>query len=649
MKLCPLCETSYPNHHTTCERDGATLIASRELEAGTIIRGKYRIVRALGRGGMGTVYLADHILLGRQRALKFISSELSQDPRLLKRFRQEAQAAIDLRHPNVAEVVDLDQAEDGSPYIAMEFVEGQDLRHAIDAGTMVVPRALYFARSVALGLGVAHAKGIIHRDVKPENILIAKEPDGSETPKLVDFGIAAIKENSTGKSQTRGLMLTPEYASPEQWMGLPAEQLDGRVDLYALGGVLYEMLTGRLCFHSHNSQGWMYQHLQGERQPPSHVRAEVAQWPGLDALVLRLLAQERDQRPRDVAEFLRELDDVRTKKSTSRARTQIETPRRETATENSAVIGARPAQKPPALRWLMLTAACVIVCGVVLGVKMFRTAPNERNSTGNSKMLQENSRDGMMYAFISPGNFVMGCSPGDSACRDNEKPAHPVAFTKGFWIGQTPVTIRAWKRYRTATNAAKLPVTDSLGREKVNEDGPEDMPVILESWEQASNYCQWAGMKLPTEAQWEYAARAGNPEPRYGSLDAIAWYGDNSGKQRIDTTALKSLTTQNHSEYEDRLKQNGNFVHAVGEKQPNAWHLYDMLGNVLEWTADWYDGTYYQTSPAQNPAGAATGEAKSVRGASWTNIPAAVRVSFRTSVPPNQSFTGIGFRCSGDL
>src|ERR1700727_1235439 len=162
MKLCPLCETSYPNHHTTCERDGATLIASRELEAGTIIRGKYRIVRALGRGGMGTVYLADHILLGRQRALKFISSELSQDPRLLKRFRQEAQAAIDLRHPNVAEVVDLDQAEDGSPYIAMEFVEGQDLRHAIDAGTMVVPRALYFARSVALGLGVAHAKGIIH-------------------------------------------------------------------------------------------------------------------------------------------------------------------------------------------------------------------------------------------------------------------------------------------------------------------------------------------------------------------------------------------------------------------------------------------------------------------------------------------------------
>src|ERR1700744_323366 len=118
MKLCPLCDTTYPNHYTNCETDGASLIVSRDLEPGTVIRNKYRIVRALGRGGMGTVYLADHILLGRQRALKFISGDMGQDPKLLKRFRLEAQAAIELRHPNVVEVVDLDQAEDGSPYIA---------------------------------------------------------------------------------------------------------------------------------------------------------------------------------------------------------------------------------------------------------------------------------------------------------------------------------------------------------------------------------------------------------------------------------------------------------------------------------------------------------------------------------------------------
>jgi hypothetical protein len=310
MKVCPLCDTAYPNHQTNCNTDGAILIESLELEPGTVIRNKYRIVRVLGQGGMGTVYLADHIFLDRQRALKFISGQLSRDPRFLKRFRMEAQAAIELRHPNVAEVVDLDQAEDGSPYIAMEYVEGPDLRHELMAGPFRVERALAIAHGVALGLGMAHAKGIVHRDVKPENILIAGVHGPAETPKLLDFGIAAMKDSSTGLSRTRGMMLTPEYAAPEQWKGMPSEQLDGRVDIYALGGVLYEMLTGHTNFHSHNTEGWMYHHLQGERVAPSRVRPELAQWPGLDALVLRMLARDREQRPANAAALVEELDAV---------------------------------------------------------------------------------------------------------------------------------------------------------------------------------------------------------------------------------------------------------------------------------------------------------------------------------------------------
>lgn len=243
MKTCPLCDTAYPNDHRNCENDGALLIESRDFEPGTLIRGKYRIVRQLGRGGMGVVYLADHILLGRQRALKFISSELSQDPRFLKRFRHEAKAASELRHPNVVEVVDLDQAEDGSPYIAMEFVEGTGLREALADGPFPVARALRIARGVALGLGAAHAKGVFHRDVKPENILLAGANGPQETPKLLDFGISAMKESATAISRTGGVMLTPDYAAPEQWRGMAPEELDGRVDMYALGGVLYEMLT----------------------------------------------------------------------------------------------------------------------------------------------------------------------------------------------------------------------------------------------------------------------------------------------------------------------------------------------------------------------------------------------------------------------
>jgi serine/threonine protein kinase len=310
VKTCPLCSTSYPGHHTHCEHDGALLIASRDFDPGTVIRGKYRIESLLGRGGMGAVYLAEHLLLGRLRALKFISSELSQDPDLLKRFRREALAASELHHPNVVQVLDLDQAEDGAPFIAMEYIEGEDLSHLLAHGPLPVEHALELARGIALGLGAAHSKHILHRDVKPANILIAREPGQPETPKLLDFGIAAVKETATAVSHTRGLLLTPEYAAPEQWRGLPAEEQDGRVDLYALGGLLFEMLTGQTCFLAQNLEGWMYNHLNSEPQPPSSLRPELNAWPGLDALVLRLLAKDRDQRPRNAAEVIASLDAI---------------------------------------------------------------------------------------------------------------------------------------------------------------------------------------------------------------------------------------------------------------------------------------------------------------------------------------------------
>jgi serine/threonine protein kinase len=303
VKTCPICETAYPNDLATCSKDGAVLVPSFEREPGTVIRGKYRIVRTLGHGGMGTVYLAEHMLLGRLRALKFILGHLAQDPRFVKRFRQEAQTAIELRHSNIVEVVDLDQAEDGTPYIAMEFVDGPDLRTVLQSGALPIERAIAIARGVALGLGVAHAKGIVHRDLKPENILLAGHRSSAPHPKLADFGIAAMNDAATAISRT-SMMLTPEYASPEQWRGMPLRQLDGRADLYALGGVLYEMLTGRNPFQAENAEGWMYQHLEFEPPRPSMVRPEAGEWPGLDEAVLHLLVKNRDRRtPNAVAAF----------------------------------------------------------------------------------------------------------------------------------------------------------------------------------------------------------------------------------------------------------------------------------------------------------------------------------------------------------
>lgn len=306
MKSCPVCDTDYPDQHKTCPTDGAMLIELHELGVGSLVRGKYRVVRKLGQGGMGVVYLAEHLLLGGQVALKFLATELSKNPQFIKRFRNEARAAFQLRHPNIVEVLDLDQAEDGSLFIAMEYVDGPSLRTVAGGFRegMPVPLALSIARGVASGLAAAHARGTVHRDIKPENILLTGAAGVDVQAKVLDFGIAAMLDGPAPTSLTRGLMLTPEYASPEQWRGMPAADMDGRTDLYALGGVLYEMLTGQTPFHAHTMEGWMFAHLQENPLPPSQLRSEIAEWPGLDAQVLRLLARDRAARQKDAAELI---------------------------------------------------------------------------------------------------------------------------------------------------------------------------------------------------------------------------------------------------------------------------------------------------------------------------------------------------------
>ncbi len=586
MKRCPLCETDYPNQYSTCEADGVVLVATHDLDPGTLVRNKYRIVRKVGRGGMGTVYLADHLLLGKQRALKFIAGDLAQDPKLLKRFRLEALAAIELRHPNIAEVFDLDQAEDGAPFIAMEYVAGRDLRAALRAGPMPIPRALLIAQGVAFGLAAAHHKGIVHRDVKPENILLASEPAGPEIPKLVDFGIAAIRDRVTSVGRTRtGVMLTPDFAAPEQWLGLSSDQIDGRADLYALGGVLHEMLTGR---------NWLVERNAADAQesntpPPSHWRPELHQWPGLEQLVLHLLAEDRNQRPQNVSEFLHKLDAVQRKQPI---------PRTPTLLESAPAATTEPVARPRR-RTLLWTAATAVAASLCLFAVFFWFSPPRAGS------LRQNPKDGLTYVWIPPSNF-----------------------TRGFWLGQTPVTVAAWQRYRAATNAPALLTEDSLHRNTLNEAGPANAPVVFESWYQAQGFCQWSGFTLPSEAQWEYAARAGTTADRYGDPDAIAWFGDNSGNQPIDAAAWSRAAGIDRSAYEQRLKDNGNFAHPVALKRPNAWNLYDMLGNVLEWTTD-----------------SADNGKKVIRGASWANTAADVRFSSRTAIDPNRQLTAVGFRC----
>jgi formylglycine-generating enzyme required for sulfatase activity len=191
-----------------------------------------------------------------------------------------------------------------------------------------------------------------------------------------------------------------------------------------------------------------------------------------------------------------------------------------------------------------------------------------------------------------------------------------VTITKGLWIGQTPVTTGAYKRFAAATGR-QMPDAPTFNSGWAN----ENMPIVDVAWDDATAYCGWMGGRLPTEAEWEYAARGGSAEARYGNLDEIAWYKQNSGNQ----------------------------THDVAQKLPNTFGLYDILGNVWEWVNDWYDEHYYQSSPSQDPSGPVSGVYRVLRGGSWNDFPWVVRVSFRDWGTPNVKDDTVGFRCGGEV
>jgi WD40 repeat protein/serine/threonine protein kinase len=282
----------------------------RDLKPGMLIRDTYRIVRKLGKGGMGAVYLAQQTLLNEPRALKFLSQELTEDGDFTNRFLQEVRTLRQVRNRNVVDCGDPERAEDGSLFFSMEYVDGPSLGGYLQTAPKPfdVETALGITWGIAKGLGAAHAKGLVHRDIKPDNVLMARDGDAL-IPKIADFGLVATKESSH-MTRTGSMLLTMAFAAPEQWMGTRASDLDGRTDLYALGGVLFEMLTGRTPFEAENYHEWAQKHMSVPPPIPSSLRPELAKWKGLDALVLRLLAKDRKDRPQDVAELLTLLEAV---------------------------------------------------------------------------------------------------------------------------------------------------------------------------------------------------------------------------------------------------------------------------------------------------------------------------------------------------
>ena len=274
------------------------LAAVAEL-AGKEIAGRYRILTKIGEGGMGAVYRGEQISLRRVVAVKLLRAELSANLTLLRRFSAEAEAVAKLSHPNTVNVYDFGQDTDGALFIAMEYIDGRSLRDVVaKEGPLPPARALSIAGQVAASLADAHARNIVHRDLKPDNVMLQERGRQRDVVRVLDFGIAKLRDDSRATQQAMtqaGDMLgTPQYMAPEQIKG---DAVDGRCDVYALGCMIYEMVTGRLPFEAPTIMAMLSKHLIEAPVPPSQRRPDLGLPAVLDQLVMAAMAKDPAQRP----------------------------------------------------------------------------------------------------------------------------------------------------------------------------------------------------------------------------------------------------------------------------------------------------------------------------------------------------------------
>jgi eukaryotic-like serine/threonine-protein kinase len=300
-----------------CGHCGALLAVAdaNEVEAaadpwmGRVVDGRYRVVGRIGAGGMGVVYRVEHLALGKTAAMKVLSPETAQKPEMLRRFRLEAQAVSRLNHPNIVQTFDFGQFEDAL-YLVMEFIKGDDLAALLKRdGSWEFPRAGRFFAQVCSGLAEAHDAGIVHRDLKPENLMLVRRKDGTEHAKVLDFGLAKLRERSTDQHlaiSTGGqVMGTPYYMSPEQVRGEP---LDARADIYSLGATLYRVLTGEPPFDAPSPMSVLSKHLTDEVVPPRNRPGGASLPSEADRIVLRAMAKRPEDRYASAIEIAKDLE-----------------------------------------------------------------------------------------------------------------------------------------------------------------------------------------------------------------------------------------------------------------------------------------------------------------------------------------------------
>lgn len=548
---------------------------------------------------MGVVYRAYDPELDREVALKSVKLEgVTPEQKMTSEqyLAREAKAAARLQHPHAVAVHDFFSGGDQA-FIVMEYVRGANLEALLATGdTSNIKQSLRILGEAASALDAAHMAGIVHRDIKPGNILL----DETGRVKIADFGIARFTSGNITQTAPSigGTAGTLSYMSPEQVRG---DKIDGRSDQFSLAIVAYQLFTGQLPFQA---ETWIAQSFKILNEPPIPARTLNPALPlTVEAALSRALQKDPLQRFPTCSSFV------------------------------EALSNAMPVEKASSgsnYRWVLVPLFLVTIAAIGYMVsRALKTIENPPPATQQTEApkpeapppvvaanppvtppppVQEESLslvlDGIPMEFtkIQPGRFVMGCD----YCDDSQKPAHMVEISKAFQLGRTEVTEKQW-------NAVMTGKATGSNKPRVNVSWNDIQPFLakLNALNDGFHY------RLPTEAEWEYSARAGETKEYAKNLTDVAWTSSNSGDQ------LHDVATQ---------------------RMGNLWGLYDMLGNAAEWTSDWLDLEYYRNSPERDPQGAAKGTMKLFRGGHGGTGDMVSSFAFRSADLPSAKGPWLGFR-----
>jgi len=633
---------------------------------------RYQILELLGKGGMAMVYKAYDTRLEREVALKIIRLEAFPPEDLhdvRKRFEREAKALAQLSHPNIIKVMDYGEYE-GSPFLVMEYLQGGTLKQMIGE-PMSWKEAMRLLLPVARGLEYAHRRGIVHRDIKPANILLTENGE----PMLSDFGIVKLfqGQETTTLTASGAAVGTPEYMAPEQWTG----ETGPKTDMYSLGVVLYETITGQRPYDADTPGGLFLKQVTEPLPQPRDIVPDLPE--SVERFLLKVLAKEPSERYDDFGALVRELEYSLQESSVEfKSGKPIKDPK-VNADRNTSPLPRTNR------RWVSVVVVAIVLIGLILGgifglpsilsrsentpeptltltekVSQEPTQPvtataelsptSEANSTSEATVKPElgigstmtSDKDGMVMVYVPAGEFEMGsdaddahadCLKFDSECRryyfDNQEPIHTV-YLNAFWIDQVEVTNFMYAKCVEAGRCNPPQEGWSAGRENYY-GNPEfdNLPVVFVSWLDASSYCEWAERRLPTEAEWEKAA---------------SWDDDNQIKSMYPWGDGANCLFANINDCIGNTTAVGSYI-----ADQSFYGAYDMAGNVIEWVADWYGSTYYAISPSSNPLGPTSGIHRVVRGGSfYGNNGSNVRTTKRGGREPSYVYFDSGFRCARD-